>query len=196
MSVVKILTVKESPPKKDDEWGEDNLDVLLDSLGNDKKEQEAPINSNTQKAPIEVVQTASDKPLNTIRRNYLDTKNPYSKESKIDLDDEWKKGFRQIGTSVVLSLISAGLTGNELSLFLYIHHRTWGFCNKKNGFKHVESEIPIREILEKTKIARTTIHRSLEGLEARKMIYRVTDKNTNREKIGVNLRFDTWSNLS
>jgi DNA-binding MarR family transcriptional regulator len=183
-----------SPFKQDDEL----VKLIEESFGNgEKNNKEVPVDNNSQRNPPSKEEPKTPvKPVGGIRRNYLDTKNPYSNESKIDLDEEWKKGFRQIGTSVVLSLISAGLTGNEWSLYMYLHHRTWGFCNKKNGFKHVESEIPIREILEKTRIPRTTIHRSLEGLEARKMIYRVTDKKTNREKIGVNLRFDTWSNLS
>jgi hypothetical protein len=78
--------------------------------------------------------------------NYLDDKNPWQKSSKIDLN-ETRKSFRWIETEVLLSLIHSSITGSDWSVFMYILHRTRGYCNKKKYYRHAES-ISIDEMVE------------------------------------------------
>jgi DNA-binding transcriptional ArsR family regulator len=53
-------------------------------------------------------------------------------------------------------------------------------------------EISISRIVSDTGIPRTSIYRTLTSLKEKRLIYVVTNKD-GVEKIGVNLRYDTWN---
>lgn len=124
--------------------------------------------------------------------NHLDWNNPYRRESKIDLEKEKKHGFRWIETNVLMELIKSKISGTEWSLFMYLIHMTRGYSNRTNGFRNMTRQIPISKVATDTGIPRTSVYRNLDSLNDKKMTYVITDK-YGVEKVGVNLRYDTWN---
>lgn len=114
--------------------------------------------------------------------DHLDIKNPYRKDSSVNLSKEIKN-FRRIETNVLLNLIKSNLNGSEFRVLFYVIHRTRGFE------KHVV-KISIKDIQEYTDISKPNIYKTVTSLLNKHILY--GKKEDNFYHLGFNFRYDTW----
>ena len=125
--------------------------------------------------------------------NSLDIgKNPYYSESKLNLDDEYDNGFRQIETNLLLELLKKDMTATEMKVFFYILHRTRGFCNDRNKCCYWHRYISTKEIIEAINGKKSTVDRALKSLSDKHIIYSIKNEAYDRKLTSINYRFDTW----
>lgn len=124
--------------------------------------------------------------------NNLDMKNPYRKESSLDIS-KTMKSYRWIETDLLLKLIQSKISSSEWSIFMYILHRTRGYCNSKGFYRHLDS-IPIKLFEKSTGLKKPTIYRSIKSLMKKHMIYEVEEDTSRGVYVfhGINYRYDTW----
>ena len=124
--------------------------------------------------------------------NNLDMKNPYKKHSSLKLT-ETMKSYRWIETELLLKLIQSKISSSEWSVFMYILHRTRGYCNHNGFYRHLDS-IPIKLFEKSTGLKKPTIYRSIKSLMNKHMIYEVEEENLRGVTLyhGINYYYDTW----
>ena len=164
-------------------------DELLRQLKEEENNQ--PVGT-TQKRPNNTPVSEKKKKRN-YRYDSFDKNNPYKSESTLDLDDEYDNGFRQIETSILMSLLKKDLTVNEMKIFFYILHKTRGYSNPKNKWCYWENHISKKDILRDLGIPRSTIDRTMKSLREKQMIYSYNHPKYEKTDItGINYRYDTW----
>lgn len=124
--------------------------------------------------------------------NNRDRENPYRESSSLDIS-KTMKSYRWIETELLMELIKSKITSSEWSIFMYILHRTRGYCDHNGFYKHLVG-IPIRLFEKSTGLKKSTIYRSIKSLIKKRMIYEVEidDLKGVYTSLGINWRYDTW----
>lgn len=138
--------------------------------------------------------------------DFWDPHNPDRNISKVNPNDELapkkmkalkgklkykSEGYRMIETSVLRKFYRAGLSGCEMSIFLFILDNTRGF--RKPGIWETEgiyfTQSKLVEVVGKSK---GYINKSLRSLIEKHLIYPYIDEKDGLLKYGINFRHDTW----